>query len=136
MSRSDVEQAKAAAARIDEWDGADHFEDCPALKHADGECDCPEDGCEDPDEGCDCYLGAMRDCRASILALILALDTAHADGTTCLLREESVCVCGEQGWRHCPVHQLEGGPHACEDPLCPRALAEARMSRREEPKPE
>jgi hypothetical protein len=69
-SESDVEQAKAAAMRVEDWAGADHFEDCPALKHADGECDCPEDGCPDPDEGCDCYLGAMRACQESILSLL------------------------------------------------------------------
>ena len=73
-SESDVKQAKAAAKHVEDWDGADHFEDCPALKHADGECDCPEDGCPDPDEGCDCYLGAMRDCRESILALLSSHD--------------------------------------------------------------
>ncbi len=70
MSDLNTREAETAAKRIEDWDGADHYEDCPALKHTDGECDCPEDGCPDPDEGCDCYLGAMRDARAAILALV------------------------------------------------------------------
>lgn len=70
------EKACAAAARVEDWAGADHFEDCPASTHENHDCSCPdtsegEDACANLMEtACDCYLGAMRDCRASILALL------------------------------------------------------------------
>jgi len=73
---SDVEKVKAAAERVEDWDGADHFEDCPSRDHESHCCECPdtvegEEACEDlVASSCDCYLGAMRDCRASILALL------------------------------------------------------------------
>lgn len=76
MSEPDVEQAKAAASRVDDWDGADHYEDCPALQHIYAECGCgdtdPEqDACAALSESqCDCYLGAMRECRTAIRALL------------------------------------------------------------------
>jgi hypothetical protein len=75
-----VPEAEAWVTRVDDWAGADHFEDCPALRHTDGECDCPEDGCPDPDEGCDCYLGVMRGLQAS-LRKALALAAAREQPT-------------------------------------------------------
>ncbi len=79
------EMARAAAARVEDWAGADHFEDCPASTHENHDCSCPdtiegEDACANLMEtACDCYLGAMRDCRASILALLTALRRGTAD---------------------------------------------------------
>ncbi len=76
LGRDVVEKAKSAATRVDDWDGADHFEDCPALFHECHDCSCPDtdEGEEECDRlketSCDCYLGAMRNCRESIRALL------------------------------------------------------------------
>jgi hypothetical protein len=70
------EKAKSAAARVDDWDGADHFDDCPSRAHESHDCACPEtdegeDACAELVETeCDCYLGALRDCREAIRAVL------------------------------------------------------------------
>jgi len=78
-------QARTAAQRVDDWDGADHFEDCKALPHVDHECDCSdtpegEDVCANLAESeCDCYLGAMRDCQRAIAAALRRIGELEAE---------------------------------------------------------
>lgn len=85
MTDPKLEQAKAAADRINDWDGADHFDDCPSRAHEFHDCSCPdtdegEDACAALVESeCDCYLGAMRDCREAIRTVLAALAQSEAE---------------------------------------------------------
>lgn len=79
--------------RVGDWDGADHYEDCPAIPHVDHECECPvienddddtadecADRCADKaEEVCDCYLGVMRALRADIRAALKRVEKHEAE---------------------------------------------------------